>query len=582
MTRRPPSSKPQARNLIAFSALIMVLFCVIVAYQASRSYEIAVDAGRSDAERLMRSLSDHVDLTFLAVDMNIRRAVERQYFNDLFGGKLPKDMENNMRLWVQQTPQIAALFMTDAAGNITIQAARNGYEPLSGDVQELLRKQFFADVRDGSDNHLFIGFSPSRLPAANGSEPQERSMVYLARKLTSIDGSFGGMVIGAIDPIYFLQFFRSVETGAESFMALAMNNGEVLVSGPSQEQENFDLIRQVHNQLGDVNDIKALTDVQTVNNSIKIYAYHHLPRAPVFIAVVLDEQDFLRDWSTDRVKDIGFLAIFAIFGSVLSFFALTMAKQIRRVEESEAAAVLASQAKSEFLANMSHELRTPLNAIIGFSEMMDSGYFGQLNTKQQERIHDINLCGNHLLQLINDILEFSKGEAGKLELKEEDVALNEIAYEVSRIIGDKAKSKGIHLEVDVPQNLPFFLGDKRKVRQILLNLLSNSIKFTNKDGIITVRARVDANDHIVIAVIDTGIGIAEDDIPKALSVFGQVHRNLSHEGTGLGLPLCRMFVELHGGKLTLESKVGHGTKVQAIFPASRTLRKPAPSQVVAA
>src|SRR5690606_797803 len=140
---------------------------------------------------------------------------------------------------------------------------------------------------------------------------------------------------------------------------------------------------------------------------------------------------------------------------------------IMRVEESEGAAILASQAKSEFLANMSHELRTPLNAIIGFSEMINSGYFGPLNVKQKERVHDINRCGSHLLQLITDILEFSKGDAGKLELAEEKVDIAEIANEGIRILNGKIKTKAIHLVCAIEPDLPCLWGDKRKIRQIL-------------------------------------------------------------------------------------------------------------------
>ncbi len=153
-----------------------------------------------------------------------------------------------------------------------------------------------------------------------------------------------------------------------------------------------------------------------MNRPSKSSPFKELKNIPIIVSVMLDEEDFLSAWRQSRMKDFGFLALFTIFGSILSFFAIAMARQIIRVEESEGAAILASQAKSEFLANMSHELRTPLNAIIGFSEMMNSGYFGPLNPKQKERVHDINLCGSHLLHLITDILEFSKGEAGKLEL----------------------------------------------------------------------------------------------------------------------------------------------------------------------
>jgi signal transduction histidine kinase len=263
--------------------------------------------------------------------------------------------------------------------------------------------------------------------------------------------------------------------------------------------------------------------------------------------------------------------LFVVFGSILSYFAIAMAKQIIRVEESEASAILASQAKSEFLANMSHELRTPLNAIIGFSEMINSGYFGPLNAKQKERIHDINLCGSHLLQLITDILEFSKGDAGKLELVEEKVDIGEIINEGVRIMNGKVKTKAINLVVAIEPNLPFLWGDKRKIRQILINLLSNAVKFTPEHGTITITAKTDQHHNMQMIVTDTGVGIAEADIPKALSVFGQVHRSKSNEGTGLGLPLCKMYTELHDGRLILTSELGKGTDVVVVFPHQRTL-----------
>jgi signal transduction histidine kinase len=220
---------------------------------------------------------------------------------------------------------------------------------------------------------------------------------------------------------------------------------------------------------------------------------------------------------------------------------------------------------------MSHELRTPLNAIIGFSEMINSGYFGPLNPKQKERIHDINLCGSHLLQLINDILEFSKGDAGKLELQEERVDVAEIINESVRIMSGKLKLKGIHMIVAIEPGVPMLWGDKRKIRQILINLLANAIKFTPDHGSITVALKLDQHNNMHLIVADTGIGIADADIAKALSVFGQVHRSKSHEGTGLGLPLCKMYAELHNGTLLLTSKLSEGTTVRITFPHQRVL-----------
>jgi signal transduction histidine kinase len=221
---------------------------------------------------------------------------------------------------------------------------------------------------------------------------------------------------------------------------------------------------------------------------------------------------------------------------------------------------------------MSHELRTPLNAIIGFSEMMDAGYFGKLSPKQKERVHDIHLCGNHLLQLINDILEFSKTEAGKMELAESWFDISRNIRECVRMIEPRARGKGLEIKLELPEEGPDFYGDSRKIRQLLLNLLTNAMKFTD-EGHIRVRYHTNNRREPVITVEDSGIGMREEDIPVALSVFGQVHRNTHPEGTGLGLPLCRMFTEIHGGELTIQSQPGIGTAVSVSFPAFR-LEKP--------
>lgn len=561
---RKRTSPPKVRTLIAFSSLIMLLFCVFVVFQASKAYETSIEDGHANAERLTNMLTDEIQLTLLAVDLTLRRVVERHYFNTMFGSNLMDDIEHNLRLWVDETPQIAAIMIVDEDGDINVAAFKRGYQDQISYAQSFKDHPIFLSLSaDSGDNFAVSG----------QNNTQESNLILVGRKMNRLDGEFGGIVIAAIDPQYFIDFFQSVDFGDHRFVALLDENGRTLFAGPKS------YTREASKSLSHIQALvqneeyseQVVTKTETIKDSIKIFAYQKLKNLPIYLSVVIDESDFLMKWRDARVKDISFLAIFTVFGSVLSFFALTMAKQIVRVEESESAAILASQAKSEFLANMSHELRTPLNAIIGFSEMINAGYFGELNDKQKERIHDINLCGSHLLQLISDILEFSKGEAGKLELNEENVDLGEIMDECIRIINEKARGKSISLELNVSADVPHIIGDKRKIRQILLNLLSNAIKFTPEHGTITLSARRDLNRHIRVAVSDTGIGIPEADIQKALSVFGQVHRNQMHEGTGLGLPLCKMFTELHGGKLTLASKVGEGTTVSIILPPERAI-----------
>ena len=239
-------------------------------------------------------------------------------------------------------------------------------------------------------------------------------------------------------------------------------------------------------------------------------------------------------------------------------------------------AAAASQAKSQFLTTMSHELRTPLNAIIGFSELLKSEIFGPLgDARYKGYIDDVFNSGKHLLSLVNDVLDFSKIDAGALQLNEEQVNLRETLVSTLRMLDGQAAQAGVGLDHEVAHDLPALHGDERRIRQILLNLLYNAVKFTPRSGKVRLIAFAEAGE-IVIQVADTGIGIAPEHIPLALERFGQVDGSLErkYEGTGLGLPLSKKLVELHGGRLELESEVGIGTKVTVIFPAERCIARP--------
>jgi signal transduction histidine kinase len=239
-------------------------------------------------------------------------------------------------------------------------------------------------------------------------------------------------------------------------------------------------------------------------------------------------------------------------------------------------AKLADRTKSEFLANVSHELRTPLNAIIGFSEMMEREVFGPLGADQyKEYIHDIRKSGTCLLEIINDILDLSKIETGELELREEAIDPDSLIEKCLRVVKPHAKTGGVELSEQFDSGLPAIRADERKFKQILINLLSNAVKFTEEGGKVYVSAEIDESRGLVISVIDTGIGIAADDIPVILMPFGQADSSLArkYEGTGLGLPLTKSLIEMHGGALELESVLGTGTTVTVNFPPHRIIAK---------
>ncbi len=249
--------------------------------------------------------------------------------------------------------------------------------------------------------------------------------------------------------------------------------------------------------------------------------------------------------------------------------------KVVELEKARAAAVEASTAKSRFLATMSHELRTPLNAILGFSEVIEREMYGAAGDRRYpEYAHHIHVSGSHLLSLIRDILDLSKIEAGKMELQCEALCVADVVTEACQLSNaDRNHSLQIHLD----DKLHAISADRRAAKQMLLNLLSNAMKFTPPGRSIIVTATSRADRGVTIAVADSGIGIAAADIPKALADYSQVDNaeTRRHDGTGLGLPIVNALMKLHGGSLTLESEVGMGTTVSLHFPPAVALAQAA-------
>ena len=248
----------------------------------------------------------------------------------------------------------------------------------------------------------------------------------------------------------------------------------------------------------------------------------------------------------------------------------TLAEQFASAKEEADAA---SRTKSEFLANMSHELRTPLNAVMGFSEVIKNELFGPVGVAQYKQYaDDIYESGAHLLSIINDILDLSKVEAGKFDLNETEVQVTDLCRSVIHIVKGRADEAGITLIKSLPEKPPYLVADPRSLKQMLLNLMSNAIKFTASGGTVDLVVEIGADGGFRFDIRDTGVGIAPEHFATVLSPFGQVDtaHARDHQGTGLGLPLGKAFIEMHGGRIEIESEVDEGTTVSLFFPPERT------------
>ena len=249
---------------------------------------------------------------------------------------------------------------------------------------------------------------------------------------------------------------------------------------------------------------------------------------------------------------------------------IKVTERTRELADARDQALEATRAKSVFLANMSHELRTPLNAVIGFSDVLSQQMFGPLNARQTEYLEDIRTSGQHLLALINDVLDLAKVEAGRLELDSSEFSLREALESVGMMVRERARSLGIGLDAVIAPEIGIVRADERKIKQVVLNLLSNAVKFTPAGGRVELGARPEG-DGIVVTVRDTGVGIAPADQARVFEEFAQARSAATREqeGTGLGLTLSKNFVELHGGRIWVESEVGKGSTFSFTLPQRR-------------
>ncbi len=565
---------------------LIVALWVTVFLVLWRERESAITDQETDSANLTLAFEEQIVRTISAIDQTMRfLEVDIQRQGPSF----------DLQHWLARAPSMTGLTLQLAIIGPDGRLRASSLETNPGPIDLSDREHFRVHVADDSGK-LFIG-KPVVGRVSN------KWSIQLSRRLNGPDGSFAGVLVFSLDPSYLTRLYQDVDVGESGFILLAGLDGVVRAYagkgglggvGLGTSLADTGVMRQANSA-----PISTSVGPSAVDGVERIVGYRLVRGYPLVVMVGYGLSDVLAttDAAGARILSVT-VAATLIFVALTAYLAIEIGRRTRREEElarerckletnnrdlqelnqqlieSRNRAESASRTKSVFLAAMSHELRTPLNSIIGFSEIIRDQMFGPIGVDSYAQYADhIHESGTHLLSVISNILDVAKAEAGQLDLHEEVVDVAKAVTASVRTIHAQALKGQLTVSIELPTGLPSLSGDPVKIRQILINLLSNAVKFTPKGGKIAVGACLEPSGKLAIAVSDTGIGMAPDEIPIAPAPFRQIDSRLSRrfEGTGLGLPLTKRLVELHGGTLEIASMSDHGTTVTVRFPQERVL-----------
>jgi len=586
----PAASAFLRATLLGFSSFVLIglLLLVVTTLWDKRSHAI-LEAQRTQ-QNLVLALEQYASGRVREIDLALTDLV---HLLDQELRRGPLDVDRVQALLAAQMHDSSPyrdLVVYDAAGRRVVNA-EGDRRPLDGS-----RRDYFTGPRDDPAARFHI------------SEPFVSTVANVwslgfSRRLRKPDGSFGGIVLAPLNLSTIEKFFGVIDVGKESSVTLWDDAASRVLA---RQPINPELFGRAFETGPLFESIRAGVNAGTIRGAspvdgiLRMLTFRRVANLPLVISVAQAESDILAEWRHEAWT----YGIGAAFG-VAVLLAMTGAlwwqlarreRLVRALRASEmamrdanvslqmatTAAEGANRAKSEFLACMSHELRTPLNAVIGFAELIASGAQPD-PAKVRGYAGDIRASGQHLLHIITDILEMSRIEGGALELHEETIDIAAVIAASLRQVMPQASQAGVTLSNDLPADLPALRADEKRLTQVLLNLLSNCIKFTEAGGSVSVEAGVAPEGALAITITDTGIGMSEREIAVAMEPFRQVDNRIArrYEGAGLGLPLAKAFVELQGGDLQVTSTPGIGTTARIVFPRGRLLPRAAPSRPTA-
>lgn len=519
---------------------------------------------------MVETIATHLNQYMAAIDLSLQSIDGDPETPATVISRSPAEMHGEIRRIQSMTPGMQGLGVIDRNGVVIASAQTKTPAPTN-----LSDRPFFQQHRDDPSVSMLIG-------SAVHSRPDNKLSIPVSRRLEDQAGQFAGVIAGRLDPEYFAVFFRSADVDV---ISMSLLDGTILSRYPAVDLLSVPKISQDSLQKG-LSDVDRI--VSPVDGVKRILLARKLTAAPLIVRAGFDESRITRNWLRKSTTVLALYVVVVVLTLVIGVSAQLRFKAISnmlRVQaEAEQIAVQARQdaidqniRKSEFLAHMSHEIRTPLNAIIGFSQMISGEILGSLgNKKYREYALDILYSGEHLLSVINDILDMAKIDAGKWQLDASVIRLEVVLQAVMRLARQRAQHEGVELHM-LPQEKAISVNvDERTLRQALLNLVVNAIKFTGRGNPVTLSAAITANGGVELVVVDQGPGMSAAEVERVLQPFesGSSREARMHSDTGLGLPLAKRFIEMHGGSLQISSQPGHGTSARLVLPASRVVYAP--------
>jgi signal transduction histidine kinase len=550
--------------------LVLAVGWAFIVHDMFDAHDRVVAAALERSAARSEVFRDFVDATVSSAALAMRQLDVR---TDIPGIVLPSDREllaATLRRTVRLLPGLSSLAVLDRNGDIVLGAP-------TAAVENLADRPFFQWHIDNPSTDLLV--SPPDKPGGP---------VPISLRAEDEAGRFAGIVLGLLKPDYFASFMRSlgVDTAciqaAGGMIVLREPGGTAAVAreggGPALA-ETLRLRAERGDRAAPGGGSHVATGEGMVGTARSAASYAVLTAMTGGVFVAMDLQRVLGPWRKEAWhRVLGGTIYTALVGVLVWLMIRTMRRDqtaalvLRKAQiEADTARRQAEEAdrnKSLFLAHTSHELRTPLNAIIGFSEVLAKEVFGPLEERYREYSRDIHHSGQHLLAVVDNILDLAKVSAGRWQITRDRFTLDEVLDDVGRLAAPDAAMRDVELKRDIPEDLPDLYTDRRVLRQVLLNLVGNGIKFTEAGGVVAVVASVARSGRLIILVLDTGVGIEPMDLKQILEPFSNVSDLVARKqgGTGLGLPLCRAFVQLLGGELTITSELGEGTSIRVALP----------------